>query len=79
MAFEIINGLEMPDRTSSRESIYPFGVMQVGHAFKFSPEELKRVTAAVGAYRKKDKEKSFAIRKIDDETYGCWRIEPPAA
>lgn len=77
MAFEILNDLAMPDRAKgSRESIYPFDKMEVGNAFKFETDALKRVTAAVSAYRKKDKSKSFAIRKIDDESYGCWRIAP---
>ncbi|MEP7454291.1 hypothetical protein [Phyllobacterium sp. SB3] len=79
MTFEIVNDLEMPNRArGSRDSIYPFEQMEVGNAFKFEPDALKRVTAAVSAYRKKAAGKSFAIRKIDDNTYGCWRVEPQA-
>ncbi|PSH64685.1 hypothetical protein [Phyllobacterium sophorae] len=75
-AYEVINDLPIPERIrGSRETKYPFATMNVNAGFKFSADELKRVNAAVNSYKRNHEGQNFTVRRIDENTYGCWRIE----
>lgn len=74
--YQIVDDLPIPERRrGTKETMYPFASMNVGQAFKFKADEkeLKRVNAAVNSYKKNHPSQFFAVRRIDENTYGCWR------
>ena len=54
--------------------LYPFRDMEVGDSFAFPMEDYRKIISNAQAYRR-GRDVRFAVRKIDDETGRCWRVE----
>lgn len=52
---------------------YPFADMMVGDMFEIEREKMSTIRSyATNFWRKYSM--VFSIRKIDDNTFGCWRV-----
>ena len=53
---------------------YPFFVMEVGDSFEVPIEKKNSIYKCASSYGKRHGQK-FSVRKFDDATYRCWRVE----
>lgn len=84
--FEIIKNLPIPEKQKNklyqrRESKYPFETMEIGDCLAFSATGLKDpaykniYSAAMGFVRRNKKDFSFRFAQIEENKFGCWKIE----
>ena len=80
MAFEIVDGLEMPHVTrGQRGSKYPFAELEVGQAFVVPADEvpakgLTSIRAAINGFRSAyGKDRKFTPRNLENGAVGVWR------
>ena len=71
--FEIEKNVPIPSQINGKQ-IYPFDKMEIGDSFVFEKEFMNKVHYAKSQYGRRN-EKKFALRRISDGRYRCWRIE----
>lgn len=57
------------------KSKYPFKDMEVGQSFLCPMKDQKKIATAASKFSKAHPEYTFTIRKLNDETFACWRIK----
>lgn len=73
--FKIEKGVEAPERRG-KTPLYPFADMTVGDCFKFPAIKRNVISVSAARFNKTAKlhGKCITIRKIDEDTCGCWLV-----
>ena len=66
----INKGVPIPD-TYER---YPFDQLEVGDSFEITSKKRASVQSRVSVLHRQGK-RQYIVRKIDEDTYGVWRVE----
>jgi len=74
MKYKIEKDVPIPPQSHKAQSKYPFNTMAVGDSFALGDAQPNRVRSAAQAHSKR-KGVKVVVRKTDDGTYRCWRIE----
>lgn len=78
--YVIQKGVPMPDSLVGKhnkriDTIYPFADMKLKDCFTFPKADRGKVQAAISGFCKGHPTYHFAIRTIDGDTLGCWRVK----
>jgi len=68
----IRKNIPLPPESRSR---YPFAPMVKGDCFDAPASERAAVTAAMRRFMAEYPTHKFVVRKLDNTTIGCWRVE----
>lgn len=74
MKIVIDRNVPLPKRSTGRPRTYPFDKMGVGESFEIPHNKHSSVRQCAFSYGKRNKKK-FAIRRVDADTFRCWRVK----
>ena len=81
MTIEIKTGVPIPQNRGGRPLTYPFDRLDIGQSFEIAyaaGEAAKvrgRINSAAHAFSKRNPNKRFSVRLMDNHKIGVWRVK----